>query len=106
MFDPLKVGNNEPVPLATVKEVAELVIPDAKVVAALFVNKIVISYPKVTVLSAAPFTSLGLLNLLGMIIYNIEAVTLHITSIKGPIKEFPASGRETGTDISSRTPFT
>ena len=36
------VGNKEPVPVATVKDVAELLIPVANVVAALLVNKIVI----------------------------------------------------------------
>jgi hypothetical protein len=105
MFEPDRVGNNEPVPAATVRVVAELVIPEAKVVAALLVNKIVINYPKVTVLSAAPFTSLGLLNLLGMIIYNIEAkvLTLAMICCKNIL---PASGLETGTAISSRIPFT
>lgn len=85
MLPPDNDGNNAPVPAATVKDVAEFVMLEANVVAALFVNKIVISYPNVTELSAAPFTNLGLLNLLGMIIYNNEAVTLHTTSINGPI---------------------
>ena len=78
---------------------------EARVLAALFVNKIVISYPNVTELSAAPFTNLGLLNLLGMIIYNIEAVTLHTTSIKGPINELGGSGLDKGTDILSGIPL-
>jgi len=66
MLLPVIVGNKVPCPVVTVSEVATFVIEDANVAAALFVNNIVMFYPKVTVFNAAPLMPLAVIGGLGM----------------------------------------
>ena len=80
MLLPVMVGNRAPCPEVTVSDVDDVVIDDASVAAALFVNKIVMFYPKVTVFSAAPLMPLAVRGGFGILIV-VKSVVITDTAL-------------------------